>query len=59
MKASRRELAKIEDYVPLSEYHKVIPSKYLSRIALDMLDEERILKFLKGENEKSNNGGGK
>lgn len=59
MKASRRELAKIEDYVPLSEYHKVIPQEYLSRIALDMLDEERILKFLKGENEKSNNGGGK
>lgn len=57
MKASRRELAKIEDYVPLSEYQKVIPQKYLSRIAPDMLDEERILKFLKGKNDKECYGG--
>lgn len=49
LKESRRELAKIEDYVPLSQYDKVIPKEYLSRISPDMLDEERILKFLRGQ----------
>lgn len=48
MKESRRDLAKIEDYVPLSEYKKVIPQNCLSRISPDMFDEERILKILRG-----------
>lgn len=51
IKASRKDLAKIEDYVPLSEYKKVIPEKYLLRISPDMLDEERILSFLRGQDE--------
>lgn len=59
IKASRQDLAKIEDYVPLSEYKKVIPEKYLLRISLDMLDEERILSFLRGKNETEYSGGRK
>lgn len=46
MKETRRASAKIEDYVHISQYQEVIPQEYLSRIAPDMLDEERIINFL-------------
>lgn len=48
MKESRKKSAKIENYIPISEYTKIIPKEYLLRISSDMLDEERILNFLKG-----------
>lgn len=49
MKENRKSMAKIENYVHISEYKEVIPEKYLSRITLDMIDEERILSFLNKE----------
>lgn len=59
VKSSRKDLAKIEDYVPLSEYKKVISEKDLLRISPDMLDEERILSFLRDKNEAEYSGGKK
>lgn len=48
LKESRRKLAKKENHIPLSEYKKVIPKEYLANINPDMLDEKRILHYLKG-----------
>lgn len=45
MKENRRSLAQIENYVHISEYEKVIPKEYFSKITLDMLDEMRIMSY--------------
>lgn len=49
LKESRRALAKKENHIPLDKCKKIIPSQYLSKIKSDMLDEQRILRYLKGE----------
>lgn len=49
LKASRRSCALRENHIPLSDYKEVIPTRCLKRIAPDMLDEKRILHYLKGE----------
>ncbi|RDU70969.1 glycosyltransferase family 2 protein [Helicobacter brantae] len=49
LKASRKSLASKYNHIPLSDYKEVIPTRFLKRIAPDMLDEKRILRLLKGE----------
>lgn len=49
IKASRRNLALRENYIHISKYKEVIPSRYLKKITIDMLDERRILRYFKGE----------
>lgn len=49
LKESRKSLASKDNHIPLSQYKEVIPTNYLSKIPPDMLDEKRILHYLKGE----------
>lgn len=49
LKESRKSRALRENHIPLSDYKEVIPTRYLKRITPDMLDEKRILHYLKGE----------
>lgn len=49
LKESRKSLASKDNHIPLSQYKEVIPTNYLSKIPSDMLDEKRILHYLKGE----------
>ncbi|RDU74223.1 beta-1,4-N-acetylgalactosamyltransferase [Helicobacter anseris] len=45
LKSSRREGAKIQDFIPLKNYKEIISQEYLDKIDEDMLDEQRILNF--------------
>ena len=47
LKANRKGIASKDNHIPLSDYKDVIAPKDLSRIAPDMLDEKRILHFLR------------
>lgn len=47
LKQNRSALVKKENYTPLSCHQDVIPQHYLNSISPDMLDEKRILRYLK------------
>lgn len=48
LKESRKNLAKLEDYIPIQDYDTILKKEILqNKITLDMLDEQKILAHLK------------